>query len=381
MTLVPAVETLVSMAALILFLMENTAVFGQAAVSLFLAFSWSMPCYGGSLGDSDMRRQWFPWRLWTWWNARRDRRYNLPSPEATALSETERQIQTGVNTAIRDAEQRYAARADPLEGTLAALREALRTIHAPEYGELQQKTGRRDVRIHIPHTTHLVLLSLLTVGETAFNLVAFNVLQEPAVYTMLMALAVGLAIPVCAWAMGVWVRQWPPPWWMTAAKLLVVTGVVVALLVGINRVRLAYLQEQAPTFVGAHPELNLAFFTVNIVVLVAAALVTYLAHDPEPGFAEAKAKLDQCRTRMRRIEGRLDQLANTLRTEVEMLKEAGWQLMAYYRMVNRRKRAQVPHYFDHDADKNYQPAFVDITLEQYHRGAVAPQERAGGEGQ
>ena len=36
MTLVPAVETLVSMAALTLFLIENTAVFGQAAVSLFL---------------------------------------------------------------------------------------------------------------------------------------------------------------------------------------------------------------------------------------------------------------------------------------------------------------------------------------------------------
>ena len=225
---------------------------------------------------------------------------------------------------------------------------------------------------------HLVLLGLLTVGETAFNLVAFNVFREPAFYTALMALAVGVAIPLCAWAIGVWVRQWPPPWWVTAAKLVVVAGVVVAVLVGINRVRLAYLQEQAPEFVGAHPELSLAFFTVNIVILVAAALVTYLAHDPEPGFAEAKAKVDWCNAAICKIEGRLDQLANALRTEAEMAKEAGWQLMAYYRMVNRRRREHVPRYFDHDTEKNYQPEFVEVTVGQFHKGAVSSGEQAGG---
>lgn len=319
------------------------------------------------------RRGWFPWRLWTWWNARVDKRRNLPSPGATALSETERQIQTAVNRTIRRAEQRYAKRADELEGKLSELRNALEKIYEPEYKELQNKAGRRDVRIYMSHGTHIVLLGLLTVGETAFNLIAFNVFREPGFFTALMALAVGAAIPICAWAIGVWVRQWPPPWWKTAAKVVVVTGVLVAVLVGINGVRLAYLQEQAPEFIGAHPELSLAFFTVNIVILVAAALVTYLAHDPEPGFAEAKAKVDWSNARIRGITGRLDELANAFRTEAEIVKEAGWELMAYYRMVNRRRREQVPRYFDDDADKNYQPEFVKVIVGQYHDGASGRQ--------
>lgn len=76
----------------------------------------------------------------------------------------------------------------------------------------------------------------------------------------------------------------------------------------------------------------------------------------------------QCRTAKHRR--KLDQLANAVRTEVEMAKEAGWQLMAYYRMVNRRRRERVPKYFDDDTDKNYRPEFASISVGQYHAGPV-----------
>src|SRR2546426_873015 len=210
-----------------------------------------------------MRRHWFSWRLWTLWNARLDRRRNLPAPDAKALSETERQIQTGVNQTIRDAEHQYAEKADPLEAKLAEVRKALGSIYEPEYEKLQERAGRRDVRIHMGRTAHLILLGLLTVGEMAFNLVAFNVFQEPGFFTALMALAVGVAIPICAWAVGVWVRQWPPPWWETLLKIAVVTLVVVAVLVGINEVRLAYLAELAPQVPEAPPQPSLPDFAVN----------------------------------------------------------------------------------------------------------------------
>lgn len=318
-----------------------------------------------------MRRRWFPWRVWTWWNARLDRRHNLPSPGATAISETERQIQTGVNITIRDAEQRFNARADPLQSKRAELEKALKEIYQPEYERLREKTGRRDVQIYLSRPVYFGLMALFTIGEAAFNVVAFNVFQEPAFYTVLMTAAVAVAIPVCAHLVGIWLRQWPQPWWATAAKLVVVVGVVVGVLIAINRVRFAYLGELAPEFAKAHPELNLAFFAINILVLVAAAAVTYLAYDPEPGFAEAKAKVDWCNAAMRNIEGKLDQLANALRTEVEMAKEAGWQLMAYYRMVNRRKRVRVPNYFDDATDPNYRPEFVSVTVGQYHNGPAA----------
>ena len=35
-----------------------------------------------------------------WWNARRDRRYNLPAPQATALSQMEQRIQAAVKLSV-----------------------------------------------------------------------------------------------------------------------------------------------------------------------------------------------------------------------------------------------------------------------------------------
>jgi hypothetical protein len=315
-----------------------------------------------------MRRHgWFPWRLWLWWNARLDARKNIPSPEAAALSETERQIQSGVNTSIRDVEQWFAKRADPAESKLAELGKALQEIYEPEYLRLREQSGRRDVLVYLSAPAYLALLTVLTIGELAFNVVAFNVFQEPTFYTVLMATAVGLAIPICAHLVGIWIRQWPPPWWATAIKLISLVTILVAVLAAMNRVRLAYLQELAPEFVKAHPELDMAFLAINILVLVAAAVVTYLAYDPEPGFAEAKEKLDRSNAAVRRLEGKLDQWANAFRTEVEMLKETGWGLMAYYRKVNRRHREKVPRYFDNDSDKNHFPQFATVReIGQYH---------------
>lgn len=302
------------------------------------------------------------WKLWTWWNARADARRNLPSPETQVLGDTERQIQTGVNLAIRYLEKTYAVKLRPLESELSRLKNAHAEIYEPEYRLLQEITGRRDVRISLGPFSHVVLLFLLTMGEMAFNLVAFNVFREPALYTALMALAVVISIPLCAWAVGLWLRQWQPPWWKTGAKIVLVSGILVAVLWGVNRIRLSYLQQLAPEFMAAHPELNAAFLVVNIVILVGAALVTYLAHDPQPGFAEAKRKAERVNVLVHRLDGKVNRLVSDCEARAEMAKESGWQLIAYYRMVNRRRRSSAPHYFDDPADTNYKPEFVDAKL-------------------
>ena len=298
-------------------------------------------------------------RIWVWWNARLDARLDLPSREARALGDSEEQIRSAVNLSIRDAEESFGRRARPRESKLAAIRQRVEDIYQPEFERLAQKIGRREVQVHMSRFGHWILLALLTLGEMAFNLVAFNIFREPALQTALMALAVVLAIPLCALAVGVWVRQWPQPWWGTLIKLMVLLATLAAVLVGINRVRLAYLRELAPGFVDNHPELTWAFFVVNVVVLVGAALVTYLAHDPEPGFAEIKRKLEYARRKEHAIEGRLNVLRTRLVWSSEFAKEAGWQLMAYYRTVNRRRRTSpVPKYFDDENDHNHRPVFI-----------------------
>ena len=296
-----------------------------------------------------------------WWNARLDAQKQLPSSEATALSDTERQIQGTANIEITNAWRSYARRAKPLAARLAAVKKALEEIYEPEYERLRELTGRSDVLVHISRTTHLLLLAVLSIGEAAFNLVAFNVFREPAFYTLIMAIAVSLAIPICASVVGLWVRQWPEPKARTAVKIAVVLGILLGALLGVNWLRMAYVEELAPEFAKSHPGLSWIFLAVNLVVLAAATVMSYVAHDPEPGFAEAKYKADRHRATVHELEGELGRLKEELRTAVELAKEKGWQLIGYYRIINRRYRPSPPQYFDDETDANHRPLFAKIT--------------------
>ena len=318
------------------------------------------------------REHFFPWRLWTWWNARLDARKNLPSQDVKALSRVEQQIQSATNSSLSRVARDFGRKAERLESELGRLRTALANIHHPEYQRLVAKTGRHDVQTSINGVTEVFLLVLLAGAEFAFNLVAFNVFGEPALHTAIMAFGVALAIPLCAWGIGMWVRQWPPPWWKTAIKVSIVTAAALAVLYGINEVRLAYLEEKAPDFLKTHPYMSLAFFTVNLVILVAAILVTYFSHDPEVGFEKAKTKFERCLYGISRIEGQLDQWATEFESEIEMFKQGGWSLMAYYRSINERHRkAPAPNYFNDGADSLYHPEFLKVReVGQYHGGAT-----------
>ena len=159
--------------------------------------------------------------------------------------------------------------------------------------------------------------------------------------------------------LGIWLRQWPEPKARTTVKIIVLFGTLAAAVVGINWLRSAYVAELAPDFATAHPALGLVFLAVNFVVLAAAIVVSYLAHDPEPGFAEAKAKVDAHRIVVHALEGKLKEFAAEFRCEAELARERGWQHIGYYRMVNRRYRPSPPAYFDNEADKNHRPQFVN----------------------
>jgi succinate dehydrogenase hydrophobic anchor subunit len=296
-------------------------------------------------------------RCWVWWHARRDRRNNLPSPTTKALGDTEQQIVRAYNLRVREAEGRYAGNVDRRKALLAKLVKQRDEVLAPEWDRLVAKTGRMGTLIHIPRAAHWILLTILTLGEMVFNIVAFNVLHEPLWQTWLMALSVGIAVPIGAWFLGLWVRQWPPPAWRTGIKLVVVTAFLLAALVGLNQVRLDYLQAQkAPT---AHSD---AFFMVNLLVLLAAAIVTYLSHDPEPGFAEAKAKMERREHEIQALNGKLTESRNRLEAEVGMWHEGGAQTISYYRMHNRRGRQEVPKYFEDPDDPNHKPAFESLRI-------------------
>lgn len=296
----------------------------------------------------------FPPRLLNWWIALRDRRKNLPSPAATTLGESEEVIRRATNSFIWDRLKEYGRKARPLVASLGARRDK-RTQAKAEYEALCKTAGRHNVRIPFSRGIHVMLLSLLTLGEAAFNMIVFDIFREPGAVTMLCAMSLIIAIPVCAYHVGRSFRQDEKPW----RRSVPISVVLASVLVAVSWFRVTYLQQISPIAGLDRFYWQIGYIVVNLVVVVATALVTYLSHDPVDGFAEAKEKFEELNDEIHGLEQYLRQLHSDLSTDVEILKEQGLERIFHYRSVNRRGREKVPRYFDSD-DRNHEPTFVEI---------------------
>jgi hypothetical protein len=225
-----------------------------------------------------------------------------------------------------------------LRERLTAAEHELDAFYAPEFDRLKQKTGRHDASLPLSPTQHRLLLLLLTVGESSFNLAVFYVFREPAVYTLLMALAVAVSIPICAFSVGLWIRRWQQPWLPAALKLATTIGLLASALVGLNRVRMAHLSSVAPDFVREHPDLNAAFLSFNALIFLASAMVSYWGHDVEENFAEARHKVTQLTARVSALRGRLSAAESNLREAVDLERERGRYYLALYHTALERRR-------------------------------------------
>lgn len=303
-----------------------------------------------------------------WWNAWRDRRNDLPAPEATGLSDTERRVQAAANLSIRDLHARYARIAEPLKSRLTASLDELTSRVRPEFDRLVEKTGRRQERVHLTPTAHRVLMAILSIGEAAFNVVVFGVFGENLLFTIMMALGVAVAIPLIAYKTGVALRQYEGArqvrWVAGGTTLAVMT------LAGINWVRVRYLiasGADASTTTGGLP---VAYLLVNLVIFAAAVFVTFLSKDPEEGFVEAKDRLEHLEAEITMLKGHLHELGEGLLHDVEGVHEAGHQAIAYYRTVNRRGRSTVPAYFNDDEAPNNRVDFATVTVPRFDEPPV-----------
>ncbi len=249
----------------------------------------------------------------------------------------ERLIQAWTDAQTLAVRKKSSARIARLKGDLTACEAQIQTTYEPEYERLKTKTGRHDASVALGPAAHRTLLLTLTLGESAFNLAVFYVFREPAIYTLLMALAIAVAIPICAFSVGLWIRRWRSPWIATALKLLTTTCVLGLALVGLNHVRMAHLSTVAPAFVREHPELNTAFLSFNAMIFLAAAMVTYWAHDPEENFAEAKHKIERLRKRASRLSSAVSVRENLFSATLEQQKENGKYYTALYRTVYERR--------------------------------------------
>lgn len=296
-------------------------------------------------------------RVWTWWQAVRDRRNGLPAPQAATLGNTEEQLVAAVNNRVRAAETQYHRAAEPLLGRLRVRLLQLETIDLPQYRQLVQQAGRMTELVAISRTAHNLLQVCLTAGEVVFNMIVFLVLGESTLLTWIMALAVGLGLPAVAVFFGTDLRQaqWTKH---RIAGWTTVLVVVAATLAGINYIRIAYIaQTRDDAFAGNHPGLTVAYFTINTFVFVAATLVAYFGHDPVAGFVKAKMRVEKGRAAVATTRAALNGLARRLRTGVAEWHDTGRVYIGHYRAVNRRGRPEVPRYFDDEGLSANRPAF------------------------
>lgn len=299
-------------------------------------------------------------RLEAW----RDRKANVPSPSAKALSEVERRIQGAVNSSIRTLEDAHAKKSEPLKASLRASEEQLVKVELPEWEAAIQRTDRRQEDVTFGALWSFVIMFGLIAGETAFNLLAFSASpQETRIFSMGLGLAVSIAIPMLAHATGIAARQYQP---MRRKLLWVVSWSIAALAIiwVVNILRASHLNAEASATGGTGLFTSAwIYFGLNAGVFAAAALVTYFSKDSDAAFVKAKGRVEKRKAQISKLEGRLSELKARLRHQANRLRDSGQQAISVYRTVNRRGRKEVPAYFDDDSDPNNIVKFVELEPE------------------
>jgi hypothetical protein len=276
--------------------------------------------------------------LWVWWNARRDAKAGIPAADSKALSPVESRLVTRANRRVMRAAKKPFTRIAVLRG------------HAAGYGVPKPA---------IPRTWHAILLALFFVGEAAFNLTAFNVFREPMLMTFLMAIPVGIGVPLCAMYVGRLLINFATERVKNTVIILLVLLVVSASLYGINVARVTFLRYHAPQYVQQNPGLGVAFFVLAIFIFVATTVTTIMAHPhvEDKTQAEARAQIrqsliDKLQSKIEKEKGKILGIANLEETRAR-------ELMYKYRGLVMRVRKDVPLYFKEDKEAANKLAFIN----------------------
>ena len=277
---------------------------------------------------------------------RKDGARGIPAPDDSMGSEFEKQLlQRGAHhlEQIAGANRSEIQRLEgSREGLIAQLRKD-KTKFVDEntkYNKKKRDLGR-DVTIHLPRTWYLLAIGLIVLGEFALNAQAFEVFHKPTALTWVMALTVAAGVPFVAHFLGVWVKQWPMPRWVTAAKVTVTILFTVGCLVGINIARRQYLLSQGVDVEKGADVLEWAFLLINLFVFLAATLMASFAHDEDQEVenlyqrtCSLERKLDRTDKDIHRLGGEIDRLRHLESAEIGQVRAMILELVHMYRDEN-----------------------------------------------
>jgi hypothetical protein len=284
-------------------------------------------------------------------NAVIDAKNNLPNRDDPNFSQFEQECMAMANNEARQVMSKYEPQLEILNGKHKPLLKEFERI-SKDYDAHAKKIERSEPSVELTRGKYYVLMSLFVLGEIPMNSLAFSVFGESQIFTWIMALGVAVAIPWIAHAVGILIKRGSVPWWKNGIGVAALLMLTVAGLLAIGYVRVQYLGDLSTTgavanfgnskFIGA------AFVGLNLVILAAATLCSYFAHDKDPLLEHLHRKTNQINKAMRAIEAKHNKILTEQEQKINRIHQQTQENIYYYRKINQRERP------DHEKPKSFE---------------------------
>lgn len=284
-------------------------------------------------------------------NAIVDAKNNIPSRDDTNFSQFELECMAMANNEARQIMTKYEPQLEILNGKHKPLLKEYERI-SKDYDTHSKKIERSEPSVELSRGKYYVLMCLFVMGEIPMNSLAFSVFGESQIFTWIMALGVAVAIPWIAHAVGILIKRGSVPWWKNGIGVATLLFLTVGGLVAIGYVRVMYLGDlSAAGAVGSFSSskfIGAAFVGLNLVILAAATLCSYFAHDTDPLLEHLHRKTNQINKTMRTIEAKHNKIVTEQEQKINRIHQQTQENIYYYRKINQRERP------DHEKPKSFE---------------------------
>jgi hypothetical protein len=297
-------------------------------------------------------------------NAIVDAKNNIPSRDDTNFSQFEQECMAMANNEARQVMTKYEPQLEILNGKHKPLLKEYERI-SKDYDAHSKKIERSEPSVELSRGKYYVLMFLFVMGEIPMNSLAFSVFGESQIFTWIMALGVAVAIPWIAHAVGILIKRGSVPWWKSGIGVASLLLLTVAGLLAIGYVRVQYLGDLSTAGAvgsfGSSKFIGAAFVGLNLVILAAATLCSYFAHDPDPLLEHLHRKTNQINKTMRTIEAKHNKIVTEQEQKINRIHQQTQENIYYYRKINQRERP------DHEKPKSFEKEH-EVILDYENQG-------------
>ncbi len=300
-------------------------------------------------------------------NAMIDAKNNIPSRDDPNFSQFEQECMAMANNEARQVMAKYEPQLEVLNGKHKPLLKEYERI-SKDYEAHTKKIERSEPSVELSRGKYYILMFLFVLGEVPMNSLAFSVFGESQIFTWIMALGVAVAIPWIAHAVGILIKRGSVPWWKNGIGVAALLLLTIGGLLAIGYVRVQYLGDLntagATSGFGSSGVIGASFVGLNLVILAAATLCSYFAHDKDPLLEHLHRKTNQINKKMRAIEAKHNKIVTEQEQKINRIHQQTQENIYYYRKINQRERP------DHEKPKSFEREH-EVILDYDNNGAKA----------